>query len=187
MSFPTASFERGGMQIRTWSGLMKALQVAAQEATKKAGEEIKEVLRFYVQKNWYNAHTPSQYERTMQMIDSISVRHVKENANKYSAVIYFDFDRIAPASNIYDRGPYQFNTHMSLDGSTSYAGKSIGEFIVRWANEGQDNPLTVGGKSVFPREGAYFLEDTYEYAQDETVQLINEALRQAGFESVIVG
>lgn len=166
---------------------MKALQNSTEFAVKKAGEEIKEVLRFYVQKNWYNQHTPAQYQRTMQMIEAISVRHVKENENKYSAVVYFDYDKMGPASNIYDRGPYQFNNHMSLDGSTDYAGKSVSEWIVRWVNDGQDNPLTVGGKPVFPTEGAYFLEDTYEYAQDESVHLINEALRQAGFESVIVG
>jgi len=173
--------------ISTWSGLEAALRKATELAVKKTGDEIRKVLKFYVERNWYNSHTPKQYERTMQMLDAISVRSVKENANKYSAVVYFDFERMGAASNIYDRGPYQFNTHMSLDGSTSYAGKSIAELLVRWANEGQDNPLTVSGNPVFPTEGAYFLEDTLEYAQDESVFLIQEELRKAGFDSVIVG
>lgn len=38
-------------QITAWSGLEKALQKAWRKiATRKAGEEIKEVLKFYVQK-----------------------------------------------------------------------------------------------------------------------------------------
>lgn len=64
--------------------------------------------------------------------------------------------------------------------------RSQNGLLLIWANEGRDDPLAVGGDSVV-REGAYFLEGPYEYAQDESVHLINEALRKAGFNTVIIG
>lgn len=165
--------------INTWSGLEKALQKQIQLSMVKVGETIKQVLKDNLQRMYYSEHTPHQYQRTMQVLDSIRVDNIRQDNNSYSAIIYFDTDSISPAFNIYDRGPYQFNTHMSVGGETSYSGKTIGELLVGWMEEGQNSPL-------FSYDGAGFIAETKRFAREDAVEELNSALRSRGINSVVV-
>lgn len=162
--------------FNTWSGLLKHLDKTVEKSMWKIGEEIKEVLKFNVQQHWYNNYTPSAYDRTFQVLDSIKVKNVNKILNGYQVEIGFDYDMIAPASSINGN----WDNHMSLDGSTSYEGKSIGELLVGWMDKGQHS-------SVFSYTGVNFIEDTREWSKEEVVHLLKEQLEKAGFMDVKIG
>ncbi len=162
-------------QISTWSGLEKALQKAAEDATKYAGEQIKRILHDNVQNLWYRARSgPYEYSRTYQVLESITLESLKNSKNGYTARVYFDDTKILPE----EREGF-FNAHMSLDGSTSYGGRSIGALVVEFMNWGQNS-------KVYSYDGVGFFEETYGIAKDDAVFLIEEALQRAGFNAVVV-
>lgn len=63
----------------------------------RIGEEIKGMLRSEVDALWYRrAFTPQQYERTYQLLESISLSPVKKTNGEYWCKIYYDTDKIIP-------------------------------------------------------------------------------------------
>ena len=163
-------------EITTWSGLLKYLDKSVEKSMWKIGEEIRKVLKFNVQQHWYNNYTPTAYDRTMQVLDSIKVKGVNKLTSGYSVEIGFDYDMIAPASSITGN----WNNHMSLDGSTSYQGKSIGELLVGWMDKGQHS-------AAHSYLGVNFVGDTREWTKEEAVHLLKEQLEKAGFADVRIG
>jgi hypothetical protein len=61
------------------------------------GKDIKSVLRFHLNE-WLNGYSPKYYERTDMLINSITVSKVKSTGNGYEIEIYFDANKITPAS-----------------------------------------------------------------------------------------
>ena len=164
------------MQIRTWSGLMKALEKETEKAVEYAGDQIKKILHDNVQHLWYNARGDAyQYSRTYEVINSITLETLKQGKGGYTARIYFDENKISPQAS--DSG--FFNAHMSLDGSTSFGGRSLSSWVVEFMEFGQNSP-------VYSYSGAGFVEATYETAKEDAVYLIEEALNRSGFATVVV-
>ena len=162
------------LQIKTWTGLEAVLQKEVEKAVLHAGETIKQVLIDSVNRMWYSEHTPEKYKRTMGVLKSITLESLKQGKNGSSARIYFD------ETKILSRESDGWNQHMSLDGSDSWKGEKISVLIPLWMDQGQTS-------RVFPYKGSEFFTVTEEYAQDEAIFLIDEALKKAGFSSVVVG
>lgn len=163
-------------QIRTWSGLMKALEKETEKAVEYAGDQIKKILHDNVQHLWYNARGDAyQYSRTYEVINSITLETLKQGKGGYTARIYFDENKISP--RISENGG--FNSHMSLNGDTSWGGRSLASLVVEFMELGQNSP-------VYSYDGAHFVEATYETAKEDAVYLIEESLNRAGFATVVV-
>ncbi len=163
-------------QIRTWSALMKALEKETEKAVEYAGDQIKKILHDNVQHLWYNARGDAyQYSRTYEVINSITLETLKQGKSGYTAKIYFDTEKISP----YHTDDAFFNKHMSLNGDTSWGGKPISELLISWMNDGMSSPY-----GSF--EGAKFLDETHDTANEDAVFLIEESLNKSGFATVVV-
>lgn len=162
--------------ITTWSELIRVLEKETEKAVAYAGDQIKKILHDNVQNLWYRDRGEQyQYSRTYEVINSITLDTMKQGKGGYSAVIYFDENKINP----YESDSGFFNKHMSLDGSTNWGGQSIASLLISWMESGQNSP-------IYSYYGAGFVEATYDVAKDDAVFLIEESLQKAGFKTVIV-
>lgn len=104
------------------------------------------------------------YSRTYQLVESITFSTQTLGGNKYRANVYFDYGDITPENQREWRDGNGFNAHMSLPpkgsgflssvaGDISYNGKSIGEWLVEWVEEGQNS-------SVYAYKGTNFFKET---------------------------
>lgn len=152
---------------------MKVLEQETERAVKYAGETIKQVLIDSTKRMWYSEHSPEQYQRTYDILNSISLDAVKTGKGGYTATVYFDEDKIRM------QAADGWNQHMSVDGSTSYGGRPIASWVVEWVSFGQNS-------SIFSYEGGGHIQATQEFAKADAVYLIEESLRKAGFETVVV-
>lgn len=157
-------------QFNNFKDLIKYINKCVEINTEKIAKEISGVLRKYVQDNWYNDYTPAHYERTMDILNSITVSKAKKTMLGYDVEIYFDESKIRMIE-------YSgFNAHMSVDGEGIYQGMSIPEWVVYWMNYGQNSPL-------WSYQGAFFLEDTIQWTQDDNYHInrMAELLEGQGF------
>lgn len=144
----------------------------------KIGEEIAGVLKHYVKMNWYDYMDNKKdaingYQRTMDILNSISVTKAKPiGKGMYEVRIFFDETKI----NQINYPGRLFNAHMSVDGSTSYGGMSIAQWVVWWMNYGQNSPL-------YSYPGVGFLEETIEWTEDDQYHInrMRELLEDKGF------
>lgn len=157
-----------------WKDLMKYLDKQVEINLEKIGQEIAGVLKRYVQTNWYDARDEGYYQRTMDVLNSITVEKAKPIKNGYEVRIFFDESKIRMIE--YDEF---FNAHMSVDGSGMYGGWSIPKWVVYWMNYGQNSPL-------YSYEGVHFLEDTIEWTKDDNYHInrMKELLEAKGFKCI---
>lgn len=160
--------------IKTWSGLENALRQNTKYAMLYVGDTVKRVLIDSINRMWYSRSNPEYYQRTMDVLNSITVENVSVNKNQYNARIYFDEDKI----NMVEV-PGGWNQHMSLNKDTSYEGQSIAEWTVFWMEFGQNSP-------VYSYEGGGHITATREYAEGEAVYLIEEALQKVGIRCIVI-
>jgi hypothetical protein len=160
----------------TLSSIYKYLESEVIINTSKIAKEIADVLKNYVRLNWYNDHSPSQYQRTMDILNSISITDVKKNRNGYSVKIFFDDSKINMIE--YDG---LFNAHMGIYGETSYQGMSLPQWVVYWMNYGQNSP-------IYSYEGVGFLEDVIEWNKDDKYHInrMQELLENKGFDISVI-
>ena len=151
-----------GKIFKNWSQLERFLEREIEINLQKIGTEIASVLRNYVYLNWYADHTPKYYERTMEVLNSISVKPVKKNGNKYEVEIFFDKNKISMVESNYYVPSHlkRFHHHMSVDYSKSYNGQTIAEWVVYWMNYGQNS-------SLHSYSGVGFLEETIEWTKED--------------------
>jgi hypothetical protein len=86
-----------------------------EEFIKKIGKEVYEILYHEVQTEWYQRNgviwTPSDYERSMQLLQSVTCSPVFKNGSEYSVKIYYDTDKIQP---MYGTDDKPWTRHMSV-------------------------------------------------------------------------
>jgi hypothetical protein len=158
-------------QVRTWEQFEKILKKEIQVNLEQIGKEIAGVLKKYVNDNWYKNSNPESYQRTYDILNSITVSKVKHMSDGYEVSIYFDETKIRMIE-------YEglFNAHLSIDGSGMYQGMSIPQWVVYWMNYGQNSPK-------YSYEGAGFLEDTIKWTEDDKYHInrMCELLEGKGF------
>lgn len=92
----------------------KYVKKAQGKILEEIAEETRQELHDTVWKKLYEAYTPKVYQRTYELLDSISKTEVKENSNgEYYVIIYYDTDKIFP--HVYDGFPNAHATSKGVD------------------------------------------------------------------------
>lgn len=127
------------------SDLMKFIQKnVKQSAEKDLNRIVYDTIKEFLLLKIYSNH-PSSYERTYEVLNSLTIGKTKETGSGIECEIYFDTDKIHAVETEGDT----WNQHMSFDG-TDYSEK-----VVWVLEDGTD-----GGK--YPREPGHFVKDSYE-------------------------
>lgn len=105
------------------SSLENYVKRKAENGLQEVGERVKKCLEFYVTRNIYSTYSPKDYDRTFELLDSITFKINKGSIGGSTEVeIYFD--------------PNKMN-HFSIAGQSS-SGISVGDrvYIPKWVDEG---------------------------------------------------
>lgn len=134
-------------------------------------DDIVEILRDFTKINVYQKYSPTEYDRTFELIDSISKRNFKQiSKNKYQAEIFFDDKKIKAR-----RSDGMWNFHMSIDGI------DISASLPFWIEEGTNG-------SLWDRDGAYMVRETERFLKktNKLNVLLRKELLRKGFKVVYV-
>lgn len=122
-------------------------------------DKIVEVLRDFTKVNVYQKYSPKEYDRTFELINSISKRNFKKiGKNMYVAEVFFDDKKIrARESDGF------WNFHMSVDNI------DISASLPFWIEFGTNG-------SLWDRDGAFMVKETERFLQK--TNKLNSLLRQ---------
>ena len=113
--------------IKSTADLQRMLQYAekqVQDSLRLISLEVEKMMKDYIIQALYNAYQPKDYLRSMNYINSLTVKKVTKNGTGgLETEIFFDPDKIFSREM---EGEY-WNQHMSVNGDSSWGGKSISE------------------------------------------------------------
>lgn len=157
--------------VRNLSELEVILHKQIIEILNKVGNEVKGVLKNELKKRWYNNFEPQQYERTFQLLNSISLSPLKVTSNIYEVKVYYDTSKIVPMDGTAEN---PWSRHQSI-----VTGAPSNEMLPEWIENGQHS-------SIFSFIGVHPVEGTYEWLKDDNYILnrFKELLRDRGFKVI---
>ena len=127
--------------IKSTADLKRMLQYAekqVQDSLRLISLEVEKMMKDYIIKALYNAYQPKDYLRSMNYINSLTIRKVSKNsAGELETEIFFDPDKIFSREM---EGEY-WNQHMSVNGDTSWGGRQISEWIPIFIERGVSGSL----------------------------------------------
>ena len=139
------------MDFKSFESLKKyvASQVA-DTARKNLNKVVLEELKKFVKLLVYSRYNPSQYDRTYQLLNSVTIGDVIEDGKHITCSVYFDPNKIKPAF-----ADNFWNQHRSVfDYDTDKKHNSpINEMIPYYINYGTSSP-------VYSHDETLFLEET---------------------------
>jgi len=122
------------------------------------GKEAFEILYHEVEVNWYGRMTPTDYDRTMQLLHSITVSPVKKVGGEYQVKIYYDTDKIIPMDGTSE---YPWTRHKSIvDGESSAEALP---FFIEYGN---------GDSPIYQYKGSHPVQTTYQQLVDDSHLLV---------------
>jgi hypothetical protein len=133
------------------------------------GKEVEKLITDFILENWYNEHTPQEYLRTYQMVNSLRVGQVKQIGDNYSVELYFDTSEIQ-ANEVTDS---MWNQHMSLSKT------DVSEWIPYDIEYGQNSP-------IYSYKGIHMMENM----SKENLKIMQSMLlylNSKGFDCIIIG
>lgn len=163
---------------RSYNNLVDAIhfyiQLDLESTLKKIAEDIKKTLHDFIQMNWYSARPTTEfYDRTFDIIDSLKIDDIQTVGDRKEVFIYFDDSEIYSVQTLSNK----WNQHLSIDGSESYNGISIGEWVVNWLDEGQNSPLYSYG-------GIHFIDNIIDN-KDKFVKELNDLLKKKKYICIV--
>lgn len=161
------------MKITTYSQLLRQLEKHAQDSLRLVAIEVEGMMRDYVIQALYNDYEPQDYLRSMNYVNSLTVKKVFKNATgELETEIFFDPEKIHSREMV---GEY-WNQHMSVNGDSSWGGRPISEWIPIWMEHG------VSG-SLWDREGIEVVDTIMKQLKNdrEFRKLMMNELRRRGF------
>lgn len=164
--------------IYRWSQFNQVYNKIMENSLPMIANKISETLKYYLKTNWYMGHQPQYYQRTYEVLNSITIGKVnKKGKNQWDILIYFDSNKINSELSDFaiPDGFIRLNHHMSVNGETMYGGASIGSWVVYWMNYGQNS-------KIYGYVGTHFLEDTVKFTRrDKThIKAMDNLLRSMG-------
>lgn len=135
------------------------------DVLKLIGLQIEKEMKDFIMRELYQKYNPSDYSRTYEYINSLTVSQVYENKDGYEIEIFFDSDKIN-AREVSDR---YWNQHMSVDGS------DFAEFLPYAIEYGTSG-------SLYDRKGIKVVETTInELKNGDLIKKAINILKSKGF------
>ena len=156
----------------------KYIQKIANQNLEVIGEHVKSILKKIILDDLYRAYDPSEYERTNQFLEAVTVSGVKTKGNISEIEIYVDPDKLFPVQ----REKSEWSSYMSSlgknYGDTSYGSMSISEWVVHW--------MEFGNRSPYSREPIEMYKKTRERLEDDhyIYNTMKSRFEDAGFKVV---
>jgi len=160
------------MAFNTQRELREALLGVLKEALNEAGEIIKKELHTRVMTDWYmrndsppkkNSEDEYYYERTYELINSLTLTTKKDKKNQIVTHVYFDTNKIRPSAQVNNFSG--FYAHASFGGIMSYDGTPISHHLISWIEEGNNSP-------VAPIKGIHMLQLVNDYMESGVIDKI---------------
>lgn len=151
--------------VKTWKELEKALMRARDKALEGTGEKAKELVKDRIDKDVYSAGTPSVYERTYELRESVQPSKVKSTGNIAELEIGHDTSLI---------GSYEPNQHYSVvDGSSSV------DSIALIVHDGRSGKIF--GNGYWTEERPYMSNAKEEMEDGKYREFMKEELKKQGY------
>lgn len=162
-------------QANNIKGIEKCTEQIIVKILDKIASQVKDELYKLVKERLYDAWTPSMYQRTNELLDSISKTEVYKEGNKYCVKIFYDTDKIISypsLSNLTDNK----NEYGSTWGQhADFYGNDTSEYIPLWIEKG-----TSGINNPFHRKGINSIENLKEWLEDNFTELFSKKLKEYG-------
>lgn len=165
-------------QVKTYSELFKELEKLIKPNIQKIGEEVKNVLKRFIQTDLYDSYEPKEYERTFQFLEAVECTAAKKVGNKWQVKIFINPDKMDHFSADDDRFWLPHTSSIGDErGNTSFGSKDIAEWLIYWLETGDNtSPYSRGEIGMFKKTKEWLEDDNYVY------NTMMSRLRQAGFE-----
>jgi hypothetical protein len=165
-----------GNKFDSISALMKHIENEVILSLKIVAEDIRQIIKDYVEKEVYQAYTPHEYSRTYELLNSLEISEIKKIGNVFSFDIFFNPDKIG----MYDTRD-KWNQHKSVYGYETWHGMKLNELIPWFIENG-----TEGG--LWDRDGIYAMEYVKERLENtnEHLKKIVKVLKSKGYDVRIV-
>lgn len=133
--------------IKNNSDLMRAWKAAGlKQIVEMIGEDVKMLIKAYMEECFYGRYSPKFYQRTFQLLNSVTTSEVRETANGYEITVFLDIDSIHynddgyeeeivwlasqgfhGSGSIYEQGEFWNEAMQELD--SGYIAKKFGEYM----------------------------------------------------------
>ena len=131
--------------------------LTAKASLQYMAEMTAELLYYYTVNDFYSKREPKNYNRTFELLDSITVSPQGENGSE----VYFDINKI----HGHRTGKGTWNQHMSTPTRDEPTVRNVRKFIPIMAEEGN------GGSSMYSYEGGHMMESTLRHISEEIESL----------------
>jgi hypothetical protein len=146
--------------------VMSALQ-------KEVGLALKQTINDYFHEKFYD-YEPRRYERSGQLIKSLTLTKVEKTPTGYAITVFFDTSKIQPNR---EKGQYVENRRKVYLGQTVYKGEVVTDRVPLWAELGLIDPKDRGEFN-----GGFVRATMNEYKNTlKHVNQIGEKLKKLGF------
>jgi hypothetical protein len=167
------------MANKTFTSLDKLMKYLENDIIYSLGivaEDIKKIIRDYVEKEVYQKYEPYEYNRTYELLNSLDISEIKKTGNIYSFSVFFNPEKI----NMYNTDD-KWSQHKSVFGYESWHGMQLNELIPWFIENGTEN-------SLWDRDGIYSIEYVRERLEktDEHLKKIKQILKSKGYAVEIV-
>jgi hypothetical protein len=138
---------------KNYSQIEQYIMKQLEESMRLLANDVKSIVKDYIYKNLYLTYSPHEYQRTGNFLESLDVK-VKRKGNQIEAEIFFNTDFMEMN---YMEDSY-WNQHMSVDGSETWKGDKISNWIPVFLEYGVKN-------SLWDRDGIRSMENIQEYLE----------------------
>lgn len=146
-----------------YTQIEKYMEKLIKETLDEISDIVKQKLYDLVEDRLYDAYSPSNYERTKELINAISKTQVAKTYGSHVVEIFYDTKKIFP----YITGEGNWNKH------ADWYGNDVSDLIPLFVEYG-----TVG--SLWDRDGIFAIRDTQAWISKEYNRLFRETLKYKG-------
>lgn len=145
--------------------LKKYMDKMSREGLEYCAWRAENMLRKLLEDRLYDLYDPIMYDRTFELLNSISHSDIiKLNNGTYCVEIYYDVSKIRSYPRTTGGLTYNWGQH------TSFNNEDVSRWIPKWIELGTDN-------KYYSHEGTHSMEDTKKWISKEYNRLFRLALK----------
>ena len=88
-------------KFKSLKDAMKYIEKATSDSMQELGKELEEIMKEEIQTQVYDAYDPSEYERTMQLLNSVETTNVGDNSVEVSWRDNGDWNSVINGNHMY--------------------------------------------------------------------------------------